>query len=87
MGQAADEAQGALVQEPALTGHGDEDLWRKNDLQPLPGAPNVGFAGSDVPFFFHRVECWSPNENLVRARVSKETTHRRFTQVHATVEV
>ena len=48
-----EEAQGALIHELVLAGHGDGDLTRKNELQPLPGAPNVRFGGSIVPGFFH----------------------------------
>ena len=54
--QAADEAQGVLVQEPVLTAQGNEDLSREKELPTLPGTPNVGLAGSGVPLFFHRVE-------------------------------
>ena len=50
------EAQGALVHGLVLAGHGDGDLSRKNEVQPLPGAPNIGFVGSDGPKFFHWVE-------------------------------
>ena len=50
------EVQGALIHGLVLTVHGDGDLSRKNELQPLPGAPNVGFVGSDGPKFFHGVE-------------------------------
>ena len=37
----------------ALAGGGDGCLSRKSHVQPLPGAPNVRFGGSDGTNFFH----------------------------------
>ena len=51
-----EEAQSALVHGLVFAGHGDGDLVEEDELQPLPGAPNVGFVGSVVPGFFHRAE-------------------------------
>ena len=51
-----EETQSALVHGLVFAGHGDGDLVEEEELQSLPGAPNVGFVGSVIPEFFHRAE-------------------------------